>query len=195
MQCAGHVLASRVRYMPTSACFPTHGCLQLRVLYMNVSIRHHTIKPSKMVLEHSAEYAASCWAVTKQSWGSNRVAMTCTSRADGDAELTESLVVVEYLDAKYGGDKPLLPQDPLQRAKVRLQLGQLRANSTLLSPPHACCCSCVEFLALSPAAATRHVCTPVALPWLACWKKLKYTPCLFCSAGDQANRTTQLKDI
>ncbi len=37
---------------------------------------------------------------------------------DGGAELTESLVVVEYLDQKYGGDSPLLPHDPLQRAKA-----------------------------------------------------------------------------
>lgn len=37
---------------------------------------------------------------------------------DGDAKLTESLVVVEYLDAKYGGEKGLLPKDPLQNAQV-----------------------------------------------------------------------------
>ncbi|KAK9917323.1 hypothetical protein WJX75_003132 [Coccomyxa subellipsoidea] len=39
---------------------------------------------------------------------------------DGDAKLTESLVVVEYLDAKYGGEKGLLPKDPLQNAQVKL---------------------------------------------------------------------------
>ncbi len=38
--------------------------------------------------------------------------------ADGDDKLTESLVVVEYLDQKYGKDTPLLPRDPLQHAKV-----------------------------------------------------------------------------
>ncbi|BDA48821.1 probable glutathione S-transferase U26 [Coccomyxa sp. Obi] len=39
---------------------------------------------------------------------------------DGDNKLTESLVVVEYLDAKYGGDKPILPRDPAELAKVKL---------------------------------------------------------------------------
>ncbi|KAK9917722.1 hypothetical protein WJX75_007518 [Coccomyxa subellipsoidea] len=39
---------------------------------------------------------------------------------DGEIKLTESLVVVEYLDAKYGGDSPILPQDPGQLAKVKL---------------------------------------------------------------------------
>ncbi len=38
--------------------------------------------------------------------------------ADGDNKVTESLVVVEYLDAKYGGDNPILPRDPLQLAEV-----------------------------------------------------------------------------
>ncbi len=37
---------------------------------------------------------------------------------DGDNKLTESLVVVEYLDAKYGGEKPILPRDPAELAKV-----------------------------------------------------------------------------
>ncbi|EIE18172.1 glutathione S-transferase [Coccomyxa subellipsoidea C-169] len=39
---------------------------------------------------------------------------------DGDEKLTESLVVVEYLDAKYGGDTPIIPRDPAQLAKVKL---------------------------------------------------------------------------
>ncbi|CAL8463312.1 g2846 [Coccomyxa elongata] len=39
---------------------------------------------------------------------------------DGNTKLTESLVVVEYLDAKYGGDKPLLPKNPVQLAQVKL---------------------------------------------------------------------------
>lgn len=39
-------------------------------------------------------------------------------RADGENQLTESLVVVEYLDAKYGGDSPILPREPAQLAKV-----------------------------------------------------------------------------
>lgn len=43
-------------------------------------------------------------------------------RADGEDKLTESLVVVEYLDQKYGKDTPLLPRDPLQHAKVRAHL-------------------------------------------------------------------------
>ena len=41
-----------------------------------------------------------------------------TGHADGDEKLTESLVVVEYLDAKYGGDTPIIPRDPAQLAKV-----------------------------------------------------------------------------
>ena len=45
-------------------------------------------------------------------------AMTLWCNADGDNKLTESLVVVEYLDAKYGGDKPILPRDPAELAKV-----------------------------------------------------------------------------
>ncbi len=44
--------------------------------------------------------------------------------ADGNTKLTESLVVVEYLDAKYGGDKPLLPKDPVQLAQVCSWHGQ-----------------------------------------------------------------------
>ncbi|EIE18169.1 glutathione S-transferase [Coccomyxa subellipsoidea C-169] len=39
---------------------------------------------------------------------------------DGDTKLTESLVIVEYLDAKYGGKKGLLPKDPVQLAQVKL---------------------------------------------------------------------------
>ena len=42
----------------------------------------------------------------------------CIVHADGEDKLTESLVVVEYLDQKYGKDTPLLPRDPLQHAKV-----------------------------------------------------------------------------
>jgi glutathione S-transferase len=38
--------------------------------------------------------------------------------ADGSNKLAESLVVVEYLDAKYGGVSPLLPNDPFQLGKV-----------------------------------------------------------------------------
>ena len=40
------------------------------------------------------------------------------ANADGNTKLTESLVVVEYLDAKYGAGKPLLPKDPVQLAQV-----------------------------------------------------------------------------
>ncbi len=41
--------------------------------------------------------------------------------ADGDFQITESLVVVDYLDAKYGKDNPLTPADPQQAAQVPLQ--------------------------------------------------------------------------
>jgi glutathione S-transferase len=54
--------------------------------------------------------------------------------ADGDTKLTESLVVVEYLDDKYGGDKPLLPRDPVQRAKVPSPaLHPLRSEAAIMS--------------------------------------------------------------
>ena len=42
--------------------------------------------------------------------------------ADGENKLTESLVVVEYLDAKYGGDKSILPRDPAELAKVSISM-------------------------------------------------------------------------
>lgn len=39
--------------------------------------------------------------------------------ADGDSRVTESLVVVEYLNAKYGSDSTsILPKDPLRLANV-----------------------------------------------------------------------------
>ena len=98
----------------------------------------------------------------EQKWGSLRCWVTCTLQdkakdfqelyasivqntddpakvptiIDAGAELTESLVVVEYLDQKYGGAAPLLPQDPLQRAKVGSQL-HLSFNFTAGSM-HAC---------------------------------------------------------
>lgn len=51
-----------------------------------------------------------------------------TCIADGDTKLVESLVVVEYLDAKYSGDKPLLPREPVMHAKV-LTAGLCRPSS------------------------------------------------------------------
>ena len=47
-------------------------------------------------------------------------------------------MVVEYLDAKYGGDKPLLPQDPLQRAKVSL-FRSTCCQGTAMQPSHPAC--------------------------------------------------------
>ena len=38
---------------------------------------------------------------------------------DGDTELVESLLVVEYLDAKYPEPIKLLPEDPAEAAKAR----------------------------------------------------------------------------
>ena len=58
----------------------------------------------------------SCWQ--SQRCGSRvDIAVSC---ADGSNKLAESLVVVEYLDAKFGGNSPLLPNNPLQLGKVDL---------------------------------------------------------------------------
>ena len=38
---------------------------------------------------------------------------------DGDAVIYESAIINEYLDEKYS-DIPLMPKDPLQRARIRI---------------------------------------------------------------------------
>ena len=44
--------------------------------------------------------------------------MEYARRADGDFKITESMVVVDYLDAKYGKGNGLTPSDPQQAAEV-----------------------------------------------------------------------------
>ncbi|MFT4654359.1 MAG: maleylacetoacetate isomerase [Kangiellaceae bacterium] len=40
--------------------------------------------------------------------------------ADEDITLNQSLAIIEYLDEKYPSESPFLPQDPLDRARIRI---------------------------------------------------------------------------
>jgi len=39
---------------------------------------------------------------------------------DGEVTIFDSKIILQYLDEKYPGDKPLLPKDPASRAKARM---------------------------------------------------------------------------
>ena len=52
-------------------------------------------------------------------WDTIRIILIAHIRnADGDFKITESMVVVDYLDAKFGKGNGLTPSDPQQAAEV-----------------------------------------------------------------------------
>lgn len=89
------------------------------------SIVHNTDDSAKVpiIVGKTRSPAAACLAHAASSEWSLLPAACCMTQsarccmhADGDDKVTESLIAVEYLDAKHGGE--LLPKSPLELANV-----------------------------------------------------------------------------
>ena len=104
-------------YFRSSAAYRVRIALNLKGLPYEMDFVHLTKDGGR---QHSAEFSAI-----------NPAQAACRrSRLDSGDVLTQSLAIIDYLDETHP-QPPLLPADPLQRAKVRAiaQIDRLRHPS------------------------------------------------------------------